>query len=132
MCIRDRLSTSISNNYQTESRLQDILSYFSYIAISLALIGLFALVTFSLQRRWKEIGLRKVLGANNTQLAWLIGKQFGLLLTAAFVLSAPIGWLTPRIAKDTLLPIRSIFLGFFEPRALKFRCCNVWPWCYLQ
>ncbi|MGB1004289.1 MAG: ABC transporter permease [Salibacteraceae bacterium] len=89
----DVLSTSISNNYQTESRLQDILSYFSYIAISLALIGLFALVTFSLQRRWKEIGLRKVLGADNTQLAWLIGKQFGMLLLAAFVVSTPLGWM---------------------------------------
>ncbi len=86
------LSTSISNNYQTERRMQDVLTYFSYIAIALALVGLFALVTYSLQRRWKEIGLRKILGANNTQLAWLIGQQFGILLLAASVVASPLAW----------------------------------------
>ncbi len=84
------LSTSISNNYQTEENMTDVLSYFSYIAIILALIGLFALVTYSLQARWKEIGLRKILGASLTQLAWLISKPFAILLAIATLISTPI------------------------------------------
>jgi len=86
------LSTSISDNYQTEKRMHDILKYFSYIAIILALVGLFALVSYTLQSRIKEIGIRKVLGASTWQLIWLISKNFWILLSTAFIVSTPVVW----------------------------------------
>jgi putative ABC transport system permease protein len=63
--------------------------FFSALAIIIALIGLLGLVSFSTRRRTKEIGIRKVLGASESGLYFLVIKEFLILLSIAIVLAAP-------------------------------------------
>ena len=78
--------------FETEQKLGKIAGIFSFLAIFIACIGLLGLATFIAQQRTKEIGIRKVLGANIPTLVYLLCKDFGKLMVIAFILAAPIGW----------------------------------------
>lgn len=77
-------------NYTEEQNTYSVFSYFSAISIILASLGLFALLSFSIQARAKEIGVRKVLGATLRNLSWVIVKDFFVLLCLAFLVSTPV------------------------------------------
>ncbi|OEK03890.1 hypothetical protein BFP97_15235 [Roseivirga sp. 4D4] len=78
--------------YQSESTIGILTDYFSGIAIFISLLGLFGLSSFAAEQRIKEIGVRKVLGANILNLIVLMSKGFLLLVGIGFVLAAPIGY----------------------------------------
>jgi putative ABC transport system permease protein len=78
--------------YKTEQRTAKVFTTLSALAILLACLGLFTLTTFAVSRRAKEIGIRKVLGANIAGLVLLIAKDFLLLIFIAIVVASPIGW----------------------------------------
>lgn len=86
--------------YKKEDRLGNIFNAFAIIAISISVLGLIGLTTFSAQQRLKEFGVRKVLGARVIQLMALLSKEFVWLLVISFVLAAPVtyyfmsDWLT--------------------------------------
>jgi putative ABC transport system permease protein len=67
-------------------------NYFTAIAIIVACMGLFGLAAFSAEQRSKEISIRKVLGANVSQLVLLLAKDFLKLVTIAIVIAIPIAW----------------------------------------
>ncbi|MFH1194897.1 MAG: ABC transporter permease [bacterium] len=69
--------------------VQTTFGFFSALAIIIALIGLLGLVSFSTRRRTKEIGIRKVLGASEGGLYFLVVKEFLILLGTAIVLASP-------------------------------------------
>ncbi|MBC8153391.1 MAG: ABC transporter permease, partial [Bacteroidetes bacterium] len=79
--------------YITERILLGLAQVFSVLAILIGCLGLYGLVMFMAESRTKEIGVRKVLGANPGQLLWLFGREFGGLLLIGFALAAPLGWL---------------------------------------
>ncbi|MFB6454576.1 ABC transporter permease [Chitinophaga sp. Hz27] len=78
--------------YQTETDMLQIIRIFSFIAIFIACLGLYGLVTFMVAQKRKEIGIRKVLGSNVSGILWLFGKEFGKLILLAFAFAAPLGW----------------------------------------
>lgn len=78
--------------YKEEQRTAKLFSLFSGLAISLACLGLFALAAFTTIQRTKEIGIRKVLGANVMNITFLVAKQFMILVAVAIVIAAPISW----------------------------------------
>jgi len=86
------LDEALDQRYVQERAMNQIFNYFSFIAILIASLGLFALVSFSIQSRIKEIGVRKVLGASLGQLAWVLLKDFFLLLVFAFILTIPVNF----------------------------------------
>ena len=65
---------------------------FAGLAIFICCLGLFGLVATSIERRRKEIGIRKVLGASLQQLLLLMSKEFLWLVALAFVVAIPIAW----------------------------------------
>ena len=86
------LDESLNNQYKEEQRLSKIVSYASLLSILISCMGLFGLVTFSVVRRTKEIGIRKVLGANITSIVLLLSKDFLLLICIAAVIAFPLSW----------------------------------------
>mgnify|MGYP000716238347 FL=1 len=78
--------------YKSESIVGVLINYFSAIAIFISLLGLFGLSSFAAEQRIKEIGVRKVLGANIMNLIVLMSKGFLLLVGIGFVLAAPLGY----------------------------------------
>ncbi len=85
--------------YRTEERMVDLLKYFSIMAIIIACLGLFGLASFTAEQRKKEIGIRKVLGASEIKLTYLLCRDFLLLVIIASFIAWPIsyyilgGWL---------------------------------------
>jgi putative ABC transport system permease protein len=82
----------VSEFYTTENILLGLIQAFSVVAILIGCLGLFGLVTFISESKNKEIGVRKVLGANLQQLLWIFGREFGLLMLLGFLAAAPLGW----------------------------------------
>lgn len=73
-------------------RLQRIINFFGFTAISIAVMGLFALTAFLVGQRTKEISIRKVLGASITDLGLLLGRDFIKLIALAVIIAIPLGW----------------------------------------
>lgn len=78
--------------YQSESTIGILTDYFSGIAVFISLLGLFGLASFASEQRIKEIGVRKVLGANIFNLIMLMSRGFLVLVGIGFVLAAPLGY----------------------------------------
>ena len=83
---------ALDRNYRQEIRMFDVFKYFAGISIALSCLGLFALLSFSIEARRKEIGIRKVLGASLTELSWQVIKEFVILLFIAFIFASPINY----------------------------------------
>ncbi|TWJ04889.1 putative ABC transport system permease protein [Mucilaginibacter frigoritolerans] len=78
--------------YRNEQRTAKVFTTFSVLAILLACLGLFAITAFSVVQRTKEIGIRKVLGANISSIVLLISKDFLLMVFIAMIIASPVAW----------------------------------------
>ncbi len=87
------LDTIFERRYRSEERLQRLFGYFSGLAIFIACLGLFGLASFAAEQRTKEIGIRKVLGASETSLIFLLSKEFTLLVLIANLVAWPLAYL---------------------------------------
>ena len=86
------LDQNFANQYQTEQKQGNLLLIFTILAISIACLGLFGLVTFTAEQRVKEIGIRKVLGASISNIVTLLSRELILLVLLATVIASPIAW----------------------------------------
>jgi len=78
--------------YKSEERTGKIFTLFALISIIIAALGLFGLSAFSTAQRTKEIGVRKVLGANIGQVVFMLSKEFLFMVLIAFVVAVPVTW----------------------------------------
>ncbi len=76
--------------YTTEQRIGRIFITFAILAILIACLGLFGLVTYAAEQRTKEIGIRKVLGANVANIVTMISKDFLKLVLIASMIAFPV------------------------------------------
>ena len=86
------LDRTIDAQYRQEQRWGEIINYSSVLAITIACLGLFSLVSLSLERRVKEIGIRKVLGASVRGIVTKLSKDFVKLVLVANVIAWPVAW----------------------------------------
>ncbi len=86
------LDQEFDQMYRTEQRLANVFTTFSIIAIVIACLGLLGLAAYTAERRTKEIGIRKVLGANVSNIVGLLSKDFIKLVIIGFVIAVPIAW----------------------------------------
>jgi putative ABC transport system permease protein len=86
------LDDAFNAMYQQELTIGKIFNYFTVLALFIACIGLFGLASFMMERRTKEIGIRKVLGANVAQILTLLNRDFLKLVALSFIIAAPAGW----------------------------------------
>ena len=78
--------------YENEQKIGNIFSVFAFLAIFIACLGLFGLSSFTAEQRYKEIGVRKVLGASVTGIMALLSKEFVKLMIVAFILAVPVSY----------------------------------------
>jgi putative ABC transport system permease protein len=81
-----------AKTYDTEHNMGNILKIFTLLTIFIACLGLFGLITFTAEQRVKEIGIRKVLGANVGQIVSLLSKDLIVLVAISFVIAFPLGF----------------------------------------
>jgi putative ABC transport system permease protein len=78
--------------YSSEQKVGKIAMTFSLLAILIACLGLFGLVTYAAEQRIKEIGIRKVLGATVANIVAMLSKDFLKLVLIAALIAFPVAW----------------------------------------
>lgn len=87
------VNEDLSKLYVTEQRMGDLFNVFSILSIVISCLGLFGLATFATQRRIKEIGVRKVLGAGEVGIVAMLSKDFIQLVLVSLIIAFPVAWL---------------------------------------
>jgi len=83
---------SVAELYGKERNLSKLITLATGIAVLISCLGLFGLVTFTAERRIKEIGVRKVLGASVASIVTLLSRDFLTLIIIAVVIASPLAW----------------------------------------
>ena len=78
--------------YASEQRVSELSKYFAAIAILISCLGLFGLAAFTAQKRQKEIGIRKVIGASVSNVVAMLSKDFLMLVFIALIIAIPASW----------------------------------------
>jgi len=86
------LDEAFDRQYRFEKKLSQIFTYFTFLAILIACLGLFGLASFSTEKRTKEIGIRKALGASVSEIILMLSKEFTKWVLAANVIAWPIAY----------------------------------------
>ena len=99
--------------YQSEQKTGQIFTSFSILAIFIACLGLFGLTAFTVERRIKEIGIRKVLGASISTIVFLISKEFLKWVLIANIIAWPVAYYFMSNWLDNFAYRISITIGVF-------------------
>jgi putative ABC transport system permease protein len=86
------LNEQLNNTYKEEETFAKVVTIFSALAIGLGVMGLFGLTAFSVQKRRKEISIRKVVGASLGSVFTLLSKDFIILILLSAVVGIPASW----------------------------------------
>ncbi|MCB0632983.1 MAG: ABC transporter permease, partial [Lewinella sp.] len=87
---------SFDSLHEAEGRTATIIRWFTALAIFITSLGLFGLSTYTAERRTREIGIRKVLGASVSSLVGMLSKDFLYLVILGFIIAVPLAWLGAR------------------------------------
>jgi len=86
------LDENFSRMYQSEDKLQSLVWIFTSIAVFIGCMGLFGLAAYTTERRRKEIGIRKVLGASTQNIMLLLSKSFVQLVVISLIIASPLAF----------------------------------------
>ncbi|MDN5215263.1 ABC transporter permease [Fulvivirgaceae bacterium BMA12] len=90
------LDQDYQNQYRAEQRISVLSRYFAVIAILISCLGLFGLAAFTAERRSKEIGIRKILGAGSLKIIMSLSTDFTKMVLVAITISLPISYFITR------------------------------------
>ena len=82
----------IKEQYNNEQKMQTVFYVFAGLSLFIACLGLFGLSVFVVERKVKEIGIRKVLGADVPGIVGLLSKDFVKLILVAILIATPLSW----------------------------------------
>jgi ABC-type antimicrobial peptide transport system permease subunit len=86
------MDESVAQFYKREQKTSKLLNWATGLSILISFLGLLGLVIYTTNRRIKEIGVRKILGASLLQINNILCKEFLLLVSVAFIIATPIAW----------------------------------------
>lgn len=86
------LEDDLNSLYSSEETTEKLIGYSSLIAIIISCLGLFGLSLYGLQKRIKEIGIRKVNGAAVSEILVMLNKDYVVWIAIAFIIAVPIAW----------------------------------------
>jgi putative ABC transport system permease protein len=111
------LDDNFDKLYKSEEKLATLFKYFTAFTIFVACLGLFGLVVYSTSQKYREISIRKVLGANESGLIMGLTRDYLLLIAIAFVVAIPFSyyaankWLMGFAYRISLTPVIFIKAG---------------------
>jgi len=117
---------AIEDAYNELSAMIKVIGFLSFIAISIASLGLLGMVVFTTETRLKEMSIRKVLGATSGNLVFLLGRGFVILLAVSALIALPITYIFFENVVLTNFPfhdpigIVELFGGFLAVLAIAF------------
>jgi len=82
----------VYNQYKEEEKQFQQLAFFTMVSILISLLGILGIAIYTIERRIKEIGIRKVLGATAASIIYLISRTFIILILIAMIIAFPIAW----------------------------------------
>lgn len=94
------LDEHFAEMYRADSQVSEIVGILAGLAIFISCLGLFGLASYSAERRIKEIGVRKVMGASVAGIVALLSRDFLKLVFVAIIIATPIAWLAVRTWLD--------------------------------
>jgi putative ABC transport system permease protein len=134
------LDQSFAKVYVQYVRLDKLFNVFTYLTLSIAVIGLFAMASFTVQERTKEIGIRKVLGAETVDIMQMVNKSFILIVLLANLIAIPVayillnGWLSGFAYRTTITAwpfiitfVVSIFITLLTVSIQAYRTASAKP-----
>ncbi len=86
------LDQTIQKQYDEDRRVSNIISSFGIIAMIICALGLYGLSSYMAERRFKEIGIRKIMGASVVQIVVMMSSEFVRLVLIAFVVAVPVAY----------------------------------------
>jgi ABC-type antimicrobial peptide transport system permease subunit len=111
------LDQNYASLYGSEQRVSTLSRYFAIIAIVISCLGLFALASFTAEKRVREISIRKVYGASNYNIIYLLSSSFTKMVLLSVLIATPISffltreWLSSFVYKIGLEPWYFLFAG---------------------
>jgi putative ABC transport system permease protein len=112
------LDASFDRQYRAEERVGKIFAVFTFLGLFIACLGLLALASYAAERRTKEIGIRKVLGASVGSIVGLLSREFLLLVAIANLIAWPVAYFAMSRWLEEFAYRISIGLGTFLLAAL--------------
>jgi putative ABC transport system permease protein len=82
----------LDEKYQAEARLKNMTIAFGILAVVISILGILGMALFSIDRRTKEIGMRRVSGATHSEILFLLNSEFLKWVLVAFIIAAPVAW----------------------------------------
>ncbi len=107
------LDDAFAQLYQTDRRLMQTLSVFALLAILVACLGLLGLAAYTAERRTKEIGVRKVLGASVSSLVGVLSVEYLKLVAVGFLIATPLAYVATQRWLDDFAYRIDIGVGAF-------------------
>ena len=98
----DSLQEQVDRSIATQSLIARLSSFFGILAVFLACIGIYGLLSYSVARRTSELGIRLALGAQSRMLLWLVLRECLLLLVFGLAIGIPVSLSSTRILKSLL------------------------------
>ena len=86
------LDESINEFYKQDSQLALLYKIFAGLAVFIACLGLYGLVSFMAVQKTKEVGIRKVLGASVSSIVYMFSREFTVLIVISFFIAFPAAW----------------------------------------
>ncbi|MEJ7643666.1 MAG: ABC transporter permease [Chryseolinea sp.] len=83
------LDEHFSNLYRSDQQMSSVVAIMAFLAILISCMGLFGLAAITTEKKTKEIGIRKVLGASETQITVLLSRNFAFLIALSFLIASP-------------------------------------------
>lgn len=117
---------AIQDAYSEYSAMVKIIGFLSFLAISIASMGLFGMVVFTTETRLKEIGIRKVMGATSGNLVYILSRGFLILLSISALIALPLTYLffekyvLTNFPYHTPVQIAETFIGLLIVLAIAF------------
>jgi ABC-type antimicrobial peptide transport system permease subunit len=117
---------AIEDAYSEFSAIIKIIGFLSFLAISIASMGLFGMVVFTTETRLKEIGIRKVMGASSGNLVYLLSRGFLVLLSISAVIALPVTYIffenfvLTNFPYHTPIQITELFVGLLAVLMIAF------------